>query len=135
MSKNSKIIAGICGGLVLIAAIVGIVFAIVNNNNNNGGSNSSSSSETRSNPIVGRWKYTDSELGDLGIDFIYTFNADGTGNYDMSGTKLEFTYTTDGNKLSIKYTESGLFETEYEIKDNVLNVKDSGGSDTFYKKI
>ncbi len=134
MSKNNKIIAGICGTVVAIAAIVAVVVVVVNNNNNSG-NNGDSSSETRTNPIVGRWKYTDSDLGDLGIDFIYTFNADGTGDYDMSGTKMTFTYTTDGNKLSIKYNESGLFETEYEIKDNVLNIKDSGGSDTLYKKI
>ena len=135
MSKNNKIIAGICGAVVAIAAIVAVVVVVINNNNNNDGDSGSSSSETRSNPIVGRWKYTDSELGDLGIDFVYTFNADGTGNYDMSGTKLEFTYTTSGSTLTINYTESGTFETEYEIKDNVLNVKDSGGSDTLYKKI
>ncbi len=134
MSKNNKIIAGICGVVVAIAAIVAVVVVVVNNNNNNGNSNNGGSSETRSNPIVGRWKYTDSDLGDLGIEFIYTFNSDGTGDYDMSGTKMPFTYTTDGSKLTINY-DSGPFETEYEINGNILNVKDSGGSDTLYKKI
>ena len=52
----------------------------------------------------------------------------------MSGTTLPFTYTIDGNKLAITY-DTGLFETEYEINGDILNVKDSGGSDTLYKKI
>lgn len=134
MSKNNKIILGICGAVVAIAAIVAVVVVVINNNNNNGGNSGGSSSETRTNPIVGRWKYTDSDLGDLGVSFIYTFNADGTGNYDMSGTVMNFTYTTDGNRITITY-DSGPFETEYEINGNILNVKDSGGSDTLYKKI
>ena len=133
MAKNNKIIAAICGAIVVVAAVVTTVIVVVNNNNNNG-TGGGTSSETRGNSIVGRWKYTDSDLGDLGIDFVYTFNADGTGDYDMSGTKMEFTYKTDGNKLTITY-DSGPFETEYEIKGNVLNVKDSGGNDTLYKKI
>ena len=79
--------------------------------------------------IVGSWKY---ESG----SYTYTFNEDGTGKYDISGSVKEFTYKTDGDKLSITYNGStAAFETTYEIKDNVLNIKDSFGKDTKYKKV
>ena len=34
---------------------------------------------------------------------IYTFNKDGTCNYDVSGNNMKCTYKVDGNKLSILY--------------------------------
>lgn len=129
MNKNkNKIIGIICGAVVAIAAVTGIVVVIINNNN-------SSSSETRDEntpAIVGKWKYYDKDFGSM--DFIYTFNKDGTGNYSMAGTPMPFTYTIDGNNLTITY-DSGPFETEYEINGDILNVKDSGGNDTLYKKM
>ena len=118
MSK-SKIIGIICGVVVAAAAIAGIVVAVVNNN---GGP-----------AIVGKWKYYE-EGSSYSADFIYTFNKDGTGEYSMFGASKPFTYTTDGNKLTITY-DSAPFETEYEINGDILNVKDSAGSDTLYKKM
>lgn len=80
------------------------------------------------NPIVGSWKY---ESG----DYTYTFNEDGTGDYSFSSAKMEFTYKTEGNKLSITYKgNTTAFETEYSINGDTLNVKDSFGKDTLYKK-
>ena len=80
------------------------------------------------NPIVGSWKY---ESG----DYIYTFKEDGTGEYSYYSTKMEFTYKTEGDKLSITYKGSTApFETTYEINGDKLNVKDSFGKDTIYKK-
>lgn len=80
------------------------------------------------NTIVGSWKY---EKG----DYTYTFNEDGTGVYLISSTKMEFTYTTDGNKISILYKgNTAAFETEYSIDGDILNIKDSFGKDTFYKR-
>ena len=77
------------------------------------------------NPIVGQWQSKDYS------SYVYTFNEDGTGDY--SGSK--FTYTTDGDKISIKYENStSAFESTFEIKDNVLNIKDSFGKDTLYTK-
>ena len=74
--------------------------------------------------IVGTWTY---ETG----GFTYTFNEDGTGDY----CGMAFTYTVDGNKLSILYeNNTAPFETEFEITGNKLNVKDSFGSDTIYVK-
>ena len=83
------------------------------------------------NTIVGSWK-NDS----YGSSFTYTFNADGTGKYDAAGTIMEFTYTTNENKISILYTgNTASFDTEYSIDGDTLNVKDSLGSDTFYKRV
>ena len=81
-----------------------------------------------SNSIVGSWKYD-------GADYTYAFNEDGTGSYDVYGNVMEFTYTTEGNKLSILYTGNTTpFETEYSIDGKTLNIKDSFGSDTLYTR-
>ena len=89
--------------------------------------NQESKQETQ-NTIVGVWKYN-------GGDYTYTFKEDGTGNYKVSNTIMEFSYTTDGNKLSIMYTGNTVpFETEYSIDGKTLNVKDSNGKDTLYTK-
>ena len=85
--------------------------------------------ENKSNGIVGTWEYKGS------ISAIYTFNDDGTGIYDFSGQKMEFTYKTDKDKISITYKgNTAPFDTVYEIKDNELNIKDSFGKDTIYKR-
>ena len=81
--------------------------------------------KSNKNSIVGKWQSKDYS------SYVYTFNEDGTGDY--SGAK--FTYTTDGNKISIKYeTSTAAFESTYEIKDNELNIKDSLGKDTIYTR-
>ncbi len=81
-----------------------------------------------SNPIVGTWKYEQA-------DYKYTFNEDGTGDYSFSSTKMEFTYKTEDGKLSITYNGSTApFESEYSIDGDTLNIKDSLGRDTIYKK-
>lgn len=81
-----------------------------------------------SNPIVGTWKY---EQG----DYTYTFKEDGTGDYSFSTTKMEFTYKAEDGKLSITYNGSTApFESDYEVNGDTLNVKDSFGKDTIYKK-
>lgn len=78
------------------------------------------------NTIVGTWKY---ENG----DYTYHFNEDGTGDYSYYSTKMEFTYKTEGEKLSITYKGSTApFETTYNIDGDKLNIKDSFGKDTIY---
>ena len=78
--------------------------------------------------LVGQWT---SEVG----NYTYTFNEDGTGNYAYGDIKMEFTYTAEDGKLSILYTgNTSPFETEYTIGGNTLNVKDSFGNDTIYKR-
>ena len=78
--------------------------------------------------LVGTWVYE-------GGSYTYVFNEDGTGSYEAFGGKLEFTYTTEGEKLSILYTgNTAPFETTYTIDGNTLNVRDSAGKDTIYKR-
>lgn len=77
--------------------------------------------------IVGSWEY---ESG----GFVYTFNDNGTGTYDVAGNVMNFTYETDGTKLKITYEGSPAMELEYELNGDTLNVKDSTGNDTIYKR-
>ena len=73
--------------------------------------------------IVGKWQSKEYS------SYVYTFNKDGTGEY--SGMK--FTYTTEGDKISIQYEGSTVpFESTYEINGKELNIKDSFGNDTIY---
>lgn len=89
------------------------------------------SEQSSGNSIIGSWKNDD-----LGADYIYTFNDDGTGNYNAAGTIMEFTYTLVGDKISILYKEDTVsFDTEYKIDGDSLNIIDSIGSDTIYKKV
>lgn len=80
--------------------------------------------------LVGKWS-----LDYAGSTYTYTFNDDGTGTYDAAGTLMKFKYTTNGNKISITYDgNTSSFDTTFEIKGNELNVKDSFGEDTIYKR-
>ncbi len=113
MKKSLKIFA-------IIAVIIAAIFALTGCKN--------TKKEEAKDPIVGSWKY---ENG----GYTYTFKEDGTGDYSYGSSKMEFTYKTEGNKLSITYNGStAAFETEYEINGDNLNVKDSFGKDTIYKK-
>lgn len=84
--------------------------------------------------IVGKWK-NDTTIE--GYEFIYTFNADGTGEYDAAGTIMKFKYTINGNKISFKYTDEDMasLDTTFSIDGDTLNVKDSNNEDTLYKKV
>lgn len=85
--------------------------------------------ENNKNSIVGTWEYQ------FGSDYVYTFNDDLTGTYKVGSTTMEFTYKIECNQLSILYKgNSTPFTTDFSIKDNVLNVKDSYGNDTLYNK-
>ena len=76
--------------------------------------------------IVGKWA-----LG----SFVYTFNKDKTCQYDAAGTIMKCTYEIDGDKISILYKgDSVPFETTFSIDGDTLNVKDSLGNDTLYKR-
>ncbi|MBO4897120.1 MAG: hypothetical protein J5590_02325 [Clostridia bacterium] len=86
-----------------------------------------------SSAIVGQWK-NDTYLP--GTEFIYTFNDDGTGEYDAGGTLMKFTYEIDGENISILYDgNTAPFETTFQIDGDTLNVLDSLGNDTLYEKI
>lgn len=81
--------------------------------------------------LVGSWNFA--ALSGM----VYTFNADGTGSYDMFGEVMNFTYEADGSTLKITFTDEGVdapTELEYKIDGDTLNVKDSLGNDTIYKR-
>ena len=78
--------------------------------------------------LVGSWEY---ESG----GFTYTFNEDGSGVYDVAGTKMKFTYTAENSVLSITYEGSTApMQLEYVLSGDTLNVKDSAGNDTIYHR-
>lgn len=80
--------------------------------------------------VVGTWS---TKLGSY--NYTYTFNENGTGAYDIEGSKLEFTYTVDKDKITINYDGNTVpFETTFEINGNKLNMKDSLGNDTIYTR-
>ncbi|MBR2784039.1 MAG: hypothetical protein IKD93_07605 [Firmicutes bacterium] len=67
--------------------------------------------------------------------FVYTFNDDGTGNYDAAGTDMPFTYTVDGSQLSVLYDgDTVSFDTEFVIDGDTLTIKDSLGEDVVYNR-
>jgi uncharacterized protein (DUF2147 family) len=114
MKKTLKLLA-------IITVLVATMFALT-------GCKKDDKKSDKANTIVGSWKYE-------GGDYTYTFKEDGTGDYSYYGAKMEFTYKTEGNKLAITYNGStAAFETEYSIDGDTLNVKDSFGKDTLYKK-
>ena len=84
--------------------------------------------------IVGTW-VNDTTLE--GYEFIYTFLEDGTGTYDVAGTIMNFKYTIKGDRISFEFTDEDMetLDTTFEIKDDVLNVRDSNGEDVLYEKV
>ena len=79
--------------------------------------------------LLGSWEYQ-------GGGYIYTFNEDGTGTYDIGAeSPMIFTYEATDAALSILYDgNTEAMELEYSIDGNVLNIKDSFGSDTLYNR-
>lgn len=90
-----------------------------------------SADSTIDSSLVGSWDYAEIS------GFVYTFNADGTGTYDVAGEIMSFTYKADGSTLMILYTDSGVdepMELKYTIDGDTLTIKDSFGADTVYKR-
>ena len=78
-------------------------------------------------PLVGSWAYEEDE------NIVYTFNADGTGNYEINGIKMGFNYADKGNYAEIKYDDvTGILE--YTVSNNTLTIRDSTEADVRYIK-
>ena len=78
--------------------------------------------------LVGTWEYKE-------LDAAYIFNEDGTGAYRFYGTELPFTYTDDGESVSILYTGNtspNVFA--YTISGKTLSIEDSFGEMVKYTK-
>ena len=78
--------------------------------------------------ITGSWS-------DGSGSFSYSFRQDGTGEYDVSGKKMKFTYKLNDNRLRILYkgnkTETVL---GYGFRGDLLIIKDSFGNETVYER-
>lgn len=85
-------------------------------------------SDAKAGAIIGSWEY------DIG-GYVYTFNADGTGNYTAGSTVMNFTYEDDGKTVKILYTGNTTpNEFAYTVSGNTLSIEDSFGSKVEYKK-
>lgn len=93
MKKAIKLLAVISAMATLCS------FAGCNRNNENSGNGGqvSSVSEQSLDPLAGQWQ--SEELS----DYIYTFNGDGTGKYDMAGKVLELNYATEDGKITLTF--------------------------------
>lgn len=117
---------------VMFAVMIAAAFAGCNNQNEEESSSIPTESETvPSDPLVGQWR--SKRLP----DYVYTFNSDGSGQYDMAGKVLKMTYTTEDGKISLNYLEEGYSTVtlNYILDGDTLNIKDSYGKDTFYERV
>lgn len=122
--------------ILSIAAVLAMIFTLAACHKNDSDSEESSAasvvSEQPVNPLAGKWQSKDLP------DYIYTFNADGTGQYDMAGKVLELGYeTTEEGTITISFHEEGYTPVtlRYELDGDTLNIKDSFGKDTFYIRV
>ena len=127
--KNSiiKIIA------VLFVVMITAAFAGCNNDQTEESSFILTESEEviNSDPLVGKWQ------SEKLSNYVYTFNDDGTGQYDMAGKVLKLTYSTDEGKITLNFLEEGYTPVtlNYILDGDSLNIKDSFGKDTFYVRV
>ena len=127
MKKSVRLLA------VVSALIMLCTFAGCNKNKGNTDNENqvSTVSEQPLDTLAGQWQ--SEELS----DYIYTFNGDGTGKYDMAGKVLELNYATEDGKITLTFLEEGYTPVtlDYELDGDKLNIKDSFGKDTFYVKV
>ena len=87
----------------------------------------------KSNSIIGTWNFY--KDGNLSTDIYYTFDKGTTGSYTYAGNTRKFTYEDRGTKVLIKYDgDTNSSEYDYSIKDGILTIKDSFGSEVTYKR-
>ena len=125
--------------LILLTAAVAagslFMFAACNKNEDNSDKKSdasiSSEDSKPADPLVGKWQ------AQTLPDYVYTFNADGSGQYNMAGTDLEMNYSTENGKITMNYTTEGYSSVtlDYILEEDRLNIKDSFGKDTFYLRV
>ena len=108
-----------------------------NANANNDGAGSAApaaATESKGTGIVGTFRYVDAETPELTSS--YTFNQDGTGQYELLGEKLDLTYKTNGNILSIMFAGQNVpMDVEYTVNAQALTMKDVNGNDVVYHRV
>ena len=82
--------------------------------------------------LIGKWKC---KFG--GSDYVYTFKKDGTGVYDVAGTKMNIAeWYTEKAVLKIKFNpDDASMDLPYKLKGDKLTVKDSLDEDVVYKRV
>ena len=122
--------------ILSIAAVIVMICTVTACNKNDSDREESSAasvvSEQPADSLTGKWQSKDRP------DYIYTFNADGTGQYDMAGKVLELDYnTTEEGTITITFHEEGYTSVtlRYTLDGDTLNIKDSFGSDTIYLRV
>ena len=149
MKRNIKIIVAVMCVLVVGASLVGCSCSSTDNktnsttsqsantNANNGSGNSAAPAaapESKGTGIVGTFRYVDAETPELTSS--YTFNQDGTGQYELLGEKLDLTYKTNGNILSITFAGQSIpMDVEYTVNAEALTMKDVTGNDVVYHRV
>ena len=86
----------------------------------------SKASSSEGTGLVGKWVSEEYNGG-----FVYTFNEDGTGNYDMMGSVMDLTYTIDSDtKMTISFLAEGYspMTLTYSLEGNKLTLNDSLGT-------
>ena len=120
---------------IAIAAASVFMFAACNKNDNDSEQSSQTSVVSEpsepADPLVGKWQ------AETLPEYVYTFNADGSGQYDMAGTILEMNYSTENGKITMNYTAEGYSSVtlDFILEGDRLNIKDSFGKDTFYVRV
>jgi len=104
------------------------------NNSGSGNSAAPAAPESKGTGIVGTFRYVDAETPELTSS--YTFNQDGTGQYELLGEKLDLTYKTNGNILSIMFAGQNVpMDVEYTVNAQALTIKDVTGGDVVYHRV
>ena len=83
------------------------------------------------NSVVGRWENNcglEQLSCKIGKTYSLTFNSDKSGEYDAADKKTKFTWTTEGNKLKIKYEgRDSAREFDYKLEGDELQLIDIDG--------
>lgn len=96
----------------------------------NSESSAVASATASSDPLVGVW----SAQSMPGIS--YTFNEDGSGEYDLMGNIMKIKYSTKDGKITIEFLEEGMSSVtlDYTLDGDTLNIKDSFKNDNLYSR-
>ena len=86
--------------------------------------------------VVGCGKQKDPIIGSWELDgFVYTFYEDNTGEYELFGETMKFTYEIDDKQVSLLFEGyNSPIVCDYRIEDDTLIIIDSFGSEVKYKK-
>ena len=75
--------------------------------------------------LYGQWAHSSG--------YVYTFRGDGTGSYARGDSAMTFTYTVQGDQLSILYDgNTSPFVTTFRVENGSLIILDSFGSEVVY---